>query len=99
MAGKSNTKKRQARSVPLGKSKLSNCNRAGFPRHAATVDKRHSSEDITPAGSAAEGHLREWAEGAQEAEAVPSLKFLVRHKRTEHPRQAVLHTAGLEALS
>jgi len=92
MAGNSKTKKRQARSVPLGKSNLSICNGAAFPRHAATADKAHSSEDITPAGSAAGGQLPEWAEAAQEAEAVPSLKFLVRHKRTEHPRQASICT-------
>lgn len=84
VAGKAKPKKRQARSVPLGKSNLSACNGGAFPFPAA--GKAHSSQD--PAGYALGVQGGGWAEGGEEAEAeaVPSLRFLTRHKRTEHPR-------------
>ena len=84
VAGKAKPKKRQTRSVPLGKSNLSNSSKGALP----VPGKAQSFQE--PAVHAANAPGGRWAEGGEEAEAeaVPSLRFLTRHRRTEHPRHA-----------
>ena len=81
VAGKAKPKKRQARSVPLGKSNLSNSSKGAPP----VPGKAQSFQEPAILAARVPG-----AEGTEEAgaEAVPSLRFLTRHRRTEHPRHA-----------